>query len=92
MGWGDVDEKESIRTIHTAIDLGVNIFEADAPRTPQLAVVDEDFLPSLIRQGAWSVGKLFADPVSICAEVVTVLQAGEPLLACRRPSPYRRMA
>ena len=26
-GWGDVDDNESIRAIHTALDLGVNFFD-----------------------------------------------------------------
>ncbi len=29
-GWGDVDDAESIRAIHTAIDLGVNFFDTAA--------------------------------------------------------------
>ena len=27
IGWGDVDDEESIRAIHTALDLGVNLFD-----------------------------------------------------------------
>ena len=27
LGWGEVDDEESIRAVHTALDLGVNFFD-----------------------------------------------------------------
>jgi aryl-alcohol dehydrogenase-like predicted oxidoreductase len=29
-GWGDIDDNESIRAIHTALDLGINFFDTAA--------------------------------------------------------------